>query len=651
MYKSILSSILMLLACGQIFSQKAPMKWGKVPGEDLAMTKYPSEPEAGAVVLCDYGDIHFFSDMSGVGYQFFRHKRVKILKRSGFDEADVVIAYQEAQDFSNFKAQVFAPDGSKVSVNKKEVFDEKVNSVWRRKRFTFPNVQEGSVIEYSYSIKSNNLFSLREWYFQDYIPVRWSELRSEMLSYFEYSTVMRGELSPVVSEQSTGMKILGGDHNVPTTVSRWVIKEAPPMKHEPYNDCPDYYRSQMQFQLLHINIPGEFTENIDWEQIVKGQQESIYFGRQYLKKVSRERLVRLAAADMEAATTPLEKAKAAYDFVNKNMKWNSHHWFRAYDGVDNLIKVGEGNSGELNLMVLALLRDEGIEAFPVMTSTRSNGKVNPFYPLLYQFDHTLVKAEIDGNTYWIDAGDPMRPFGLPAVESLNDRGLLIGDKNGDFSWVDIVPEKAADVIYTIAEVNEDGTIEAAVKISHTAYRALSERKACKDGAGKKHWQGRLSQKHPDAIVSEMSIENEKDFGQKLKGELKVSLPDAAMVSGDLMYLSPTLWARFSESPFKSENRELPIDFPYPFSEQIITNLTLPEGYLVDGLPENIRIVLPDGGGSFNYRASESGGKLQVTSKLELKKTFFLPTDYGALRNFFSMVEEKMGEQVVLKKRT
>lgn len=646
-----LSLLVMLLACGTVFSQKDPIKWGKVPAEDLAMKTYEADPTASAVVLCDYGKIRFKYDHAGSGYIFTRHKRVKVLSRSGFDQADVVVPFTTEQSFSNFKAQIFAPDGTKVELDRKDFFEENVNKFWNRMRFAFPNVKEGSVLEFRYSVKSNSLFNLREWFFQEDVPIRRSELRYEMLSYFNYSTVMRGGLIPTVNESESGSETLQGGVNVPTVLKRWVVENAPAIEQEPFMPCLDDYRSKMTFQLLSVDIPNRPFKVYEWPRIVKILQGSEYFGRQYLKKGASKKVTEAAQPALLAASTPLEKAQAAYDFVNEKVSWNGYYWYDTFGDLNKVLETGEGYSAELNLMVLALLRSQDIKAFPVVISTRSHGKPNPYYPLLSQFNHTVVKAYIDEKEYWIDAGDPLRPFGLLRKESLNGPGLLINDEEGVFNWEEIKPKKVTEVIYTTAEIDETGALKAHITCSNSAYGALSERKACGKSNGKTLWQNRFVERYPEAQLEEVKMENQNKLDQKFKNEIDVNLPGAGMVSGDMIYVSPTVYTKYAENPLKLEERTLPIEFAYPFTEQLITNLAIPEGYAVEGLPEGIRVSLPEKAGSFSYRVSESNGKIQVTSKMSIAKTFFLPEEYAGLRNFFSLVEEKMGEQIVLKKQT
>ena len=100
---------------------------------------------------------------------------------------------------------------------------------------------------------------------------------------------------------------------------------------------------------------------------------------------------------------------------------------------------------------------------------------------------------------------------------------------------------------------------------------------------------------------------------------------------------------------KSENRKLPVEFAYPFQEQIITQLKIPEGYTIEQLPENAKVEMLDGGGSFTYLATEQMGNIMCRLDLSINNTVYSPQRYKYLRNIFAELEEKLQEQIVLRK--
>jgi tetratricopeptide (TPR) repeat protein len=77
-------------------------------------------------------------------------------------------------------------------------------------------------------------------------------------------------------------------------------------------------------------------------------------------------------------------------------------------------------------LLLAILHEFGIEAEPVAVSSRLGDGLNEHVPMVSLFDHVLVRARIDGRTYWLDGtrtGDtrladiqtPAFRWGLPLV--------------------------------------------------------------------------------------------------------------------------------------------------------------------------------------------------------------------------------------------
>ena len=174
----ILTLTFLFISSQSLLSQKSPMKFGKIPEADLAMTSCTSDSTAAAMVLGDYGWLRFDVRTEDIRYVLSRHKRIKIFHRSGYEKGDINIPFYSAdqlQKVYGLKATVYNPDGSKASVGKKEFFTEKVNKNWSQVRFSCPNLQEGSVLEYKYELSSKYFFELPEWYFQDDIPVRTSE--------------------------------------------------------------------------------------------------------------------------------------------------------------------------------------------------------------------------------------------------------------------------------------------------------------------------------------------------------------------------------------------------------------------------------------------------------------------------------------------
>ena len=94
--------------------QDPPMEWGTIPRGDLAMSTYPLDENAPAIILCDYGETTFDNNLHLV---FTRHTRIKLLAAAGFDEwgTHSVSAYSrdDAEVVSDIEGATYnlAPDG------------------------------------------------------------------------------------------------------------------------------------------------------------------------------------------------------------------------------------------------------------------------------------------------------------------------------------------------------------------------------------------------------------------------------------------------------------------------------------------------------------------------------------------------------------
>ena len=631
-------------------AQKSPIKWGKIPTEDLAMTSYEADTLAGAVVLCDFGEVTFDIGLEGPIYRYNRQKRIKILNQSGFDEGNVSIPYFGKKGSMDLKAHIFQADGTVTEVSKKEMFDERIVEDYYRISFAFPNLAAGAVLEYEYSYSSPYLSKLPTWYFQEDIPIRWSELRITMLEWFKYARLLQGqERLAVLEDYKENLNIRGtvvvGDK------SRYVAENMPALRQEPYITTMNDYRSRIRFQLKALEIPGSVFETYmtNWESLAKGLMESDFFGAQIKKANKVKEVLERISEPLASAKNQTEKANIIYAHLLSNMEWDGSFDYTCNVGLDKSYEARKANSAELNLMFLAMLKAQEIESYPILISTRGHGLTFPAYPFMDQFNHVLVYAVLDEKPILIDLFDKLSPMGLLREESLNKYGLVIME---DFAteWIEINSTTSKDILLANLELTSSGTIQGEVKVQSSGYSAVSERHAVQEDSDGKFWANRFETYSSTAAVSECLYSNTALVQEPLKGNFKVSLPEAAQVVDDFIYFSPVIYSSFDQNPFKLEKRTFPVEIPYPIHEDLILNIKLPEGYVLESKPESVNINLPNNGSKFTYMLNlVNPTQLQVITKFKVDQLFFTPEEYDVIKNFFNLVAEKLSEQLVLKK--
>src|SRR5258705_3462092 len=179
---------------------KVPVKFGKVSPEDFK-TFYSIDSNANAVIIADVGSTEIIGNSkAGFSLEFKCYRRAQILNKNGYDIGDVSITLytngDAEEDLLNLRAVTYNLENGKVVETKLEtksgVFKDKLNKKHVSRKFTFPNIREGSIIEYQYTIKSDFIFNLQPWEFQGDYPRLWSEYTATIPEFYYYVTLSQG---------------------------------------------------------------------------------------------------------------------------------------------------------------------------------------------------------------------------------------------------------------------------------------------------------------------------------------------------------------------------------------------------------------------------------------------------------------------------
>lgn len=634
-----------------IFAQSSPIKLGSISKEDLEMTTYEPDTSAAALVLCDFGKITVEELSSEYKCRYYRHRRVKILKESGFDYANVKLSYyseNKRQQMGRIKANIFSPDGTVYSLSKKDFFEEE-NKYVTTVKFAFPNVQVGSVIEYEYTVLHDQILELPEWYFQENIPVRWNELQFGFDSKFAYTYLFEG--NPGMEKRVEGdiTYLEGESGQMELKDKRFLMKNSVAMKREPYITTMNDYKARIRFQLdSYVDGYGVKQQILSsWEEIVKDLENEPFYGDQYLRKRFVKPINEALQPRLVGVNSDIEKVQVIYDFLAENMVWTGYYGRFASGTLTETWEKKQGSSADINFMMIALLRQNGIDAYPMLTSTREHGKMYENYPMLSQFNHTMVWAMVDGKARILDVPMKTRPLELPTMSALNNRGVVI--KSPEAVWVDIPASMGTDAFIYEVSLNENGILTGTLDTKYDGYNARPERSAYVDNKDGQHWKERLNN-FSETKVEIVETQNYENVGQPFKEKIGLTVPDAATVAGDFIYFSPIIYSNFKENSLKLEKRFFPVDMAHPIQEQIVMRLTIPEGYAIEELPQVTNLALPNNAGKFRYAVSKKDDQtIQLVANFKLNQYQFDPIEYAGLRELFDLVAEKYGEQIVLKR--
>lgn len=648
-------------------------KFGKVEMSELTMKKCPFDSSADAMVIADIGESYFdYLDQSGFVLMFDRLVRIKIFTKKGFEKADIEIPLyhygQDEEQLVTLKAKTYnLVDGKIVEtkVENESMFVEEVDAYWRNRKITFPSVKEGSVIELKYTIKSPFIANLRDWYFQDDIPVKWSEYEIRIPEFFHYSRTASGFYPFCINENTTMAKKItqldtyttGGGFMPQTTRSastfdysdyiyKLASKEIPAFREEPYTNTTLNYLLKIEFDYTGYQFPRNAPHNVNdtWEAIAETLDKDEDFGGQ----IRKTGIVKDLAESIRVKTTDsLELATLAYDQIRDMMKWNGFSSKYPTSGLRKAFQLKTGNSADINLLLVSVLRELGLKADPVVLSTRSHGLVQKPHPSIKKLNYVIALVRIGGKEFLLDATSRLRPFGMLSFECLNGEGMVaVKDR---LQWVTLLSqEKNISMYQASMSISTEGEIAGTLDVSKSGYLAVYDRNFFNTNGEKK-----FSENQKEALknwnVEELKWENMDNQKEALKVSYKVGSADQVQVNENMMYLNVLLSLGQNNNPFAIEKREYPVDFGCPVKDVYVFTYDIPQGYTVESLPESMKIALPEQAGTFRFMATASGNKISLNSQLQLNKSFFPQNEYETLRAFFNEVTKKHAQQIVLKK--
>ncbi len=301
-------------------------------------------------------------------------------------------------------------------------------------------------------------------------------------------------------------------------------------------------------------------------------------------------------------------------------------------------------------MLVEMLKHAGIKASPGLLITRSNGSVLTDFALINQFNMLLAVVEIENRAFVMDSSSGNRSFKSPHPKILYRKVFVIREDDS-FGWLQSNPmDKNNERISLTYSVSESPTVN--VKYQDCLMGEFPERLRTEVNLSDldEYWENEFNDIQGIRVDS-FSFDNLEKMGEQISFQTSLSIPKESVfdVNGNLIYLKPFLFLVLQENPFKAEDREFPVEINYPCKRQYVASLTIPEGYVIDEIPKNTQIRLPNNTGYYRFMVSQQGDKLTLVSDINIASTYYRVEDYSMVKNLFQKVVDSQSFTVVLEK--
>jgi len=611
----------------------------KVSNSDLILSSHEKDSLANALVIYEFGKSHIDDREFDLIFEF--KQKLKILNREGFDKANITLyLYNDGKSketIDNIVATTHNIENGKTintKLEKSQIFKEKYNDNYTLVKFSMPNVKPGSVITYSYEIESPFIYKYKPWRFQSDIPKLYSEYQTSIPANYEYSIKLVGGLKLDKNDQKIKKYCVYGGNGASAdcTETIYVMKNIPAFIEEGFMTTRDNYLSRIEYELKVVEGFDGVTNNITktWKAVDKELKIDPSIGRQMKKKG----LVKgLLSNDIILEKDQLIKSKAIFQFVQKNYIWNEKYNIFKEVSVKDLIKTKSGNVSEVNLLLYNLLIEQGVNAVPVLLSTRNNGLPTKIYPIISDFNYIIIQVIINGEKYFLDATNKFLDFGQIPFRCLNQYGRLLDLKKGS-EWVKIQAKNTSIKRYDVSlELTDALELVGEVKYTTTGYHALPIKNSYYDNP-----RSRLKSyqdKYPEMELSNYKAESkqENDFVFKEFFDVKLETEEV----GQDLYVSPFLFNFFETNPFKLQERVFPVDFGYKDTYFYSLKINVGEKFEIIELPKDLLYELPNNKGKVVLKYQIKNNVVSVYFKFDFKEALYDSSYYPYLKEYMNNV--------------
>ena len=637
------------------------LKWGKPTDEELKMTEYAGDKEAKAVVLCHLTSVSYTMDLHNYLVDYKVKKRIKILKDEGKDYANLSIPYiyntkeeYGLESIEDFKATTYNVVNGKVvktRIGSSQIHTERIDEDYMLAKVAIPQAMAGTVIEYEYTRHSNVFFHIFDWDAQENIPVMFAQYRLEIPAIFIFNVETSG-LQALESNISTGSITyratsdnIAKPSSCKTNIYLCTGRNLPALKKDDFVWNERDYVTKVTAELRSFATGGNYRDvKKTWEQADNVLMQHSEFGSR-LNDHSKFR-DELAAAGVAEMTDLKEKVAATLMVLRQKLAWNGEYELLAHPASE-VIKKGSGTSGDLNMILINMLGDVGVQAYPVVMSTRRHGRLPQTYPSLNKLNTFIVAVPTGTSWLYLDASSADGYVNVLSPNLYVERARLI-QKGKPSQWVNLQKiGEARSQVTVVGSISPEGVMSGEHTALYFGNAAVDERRAFHTANDSLAFIARKSADYGMKINSCL-MTGHRGYMANVREEM--TFTKQGEVASDHIYINPFTDFPIRNNPFLEAERPLPVEFPCRQAFSMTILIQLPEGWQLEDKPKSTRITTEDKsiGGHILYEVTEDH-QLSIQVQFRQSNVTYYKDKYEILRQLYDLFANRSKDMLVLKK--
>lgn len=629
-------------------------QFGVIPDSVYQIQPPESAPDTPYMVTNNEMNVSFDENGNSIVAIIKYLVRLKVFDKSAREASIVSIPYyfdNDMEQISNIRAQTYEPSGKRIPLNQQNIKTININERYNVKEFTMPQVEDGSVLEYSYVIRRRYIEQLPDFYLSHQVPTSEAKVTITYPGYLRYKAFVENFDGPVnrdfaYRDTSSVPKIFVYPQPKPIITERWTAHNIPAVKKVPYISSLNDYRGKIRFLLDEFGIPRQPLEN-SWEVVVRRMREKT----NPLDFIQQNRMAEALGDSISGAHPSASKEAlqdSIYRYVNQQVKYSGAYSPYSTESDSMALSGKPADQASINQTLIAMLQGAGIEAHPILISSRKSGQIDKDFPSFYQFNAQMVYSKIGGQTYFMDASFPHSQPGLIPVDMYSGPGLLL--KSDSFEWVDIQPKKSAFNIKVDvdAKLTADGTLKGKVTARQDGYPAQQIRKQRTDGMQNLDILKRtIFDGYAEMTANNVRLSNIDDYNKPVEITAQFEIENYATSFTDGLKFRPMIVGYRRENPFENSSRDLPVTLDAPEKLDVSYSIALPDGYSSKSGRQNHQINIP--GGIFEEHYDMANNKMNYEFHINISRKDFSTDEFPQLYRLYQRWVDLSNTAWLLKK--
>ena len=572
-------------------------------------------------------------------------RAITILNERGIENAQLIIPYDKSNQIKKLRAYAYDSKGIELKkITKKDFSDYSADgsSLFvdnRLKFYKYTPRKYPFTFYYEFEIKSSNTA---------FIP-KWSPFGSYAQSIQKSTFNIHYPTSLSIQKSENNFDLFNITKKIDVTHLSYSLKNSIAIKHEDLSPSDTRILPSLKLATNKFRLEGVDGNANNWEEFGKWMYQNLLENRMNLPEKTKLTIKNL----VKDTKDPIERARMVYEYVQSKTRYISVQvgiggWMPML--ASEVDELGYGDCKGLTNYTKALMDVAGVESYYTAVHAdepKTDMEKNVFS---VQGNHVILNVPTENGDIWLECTSQSVPFAYQGTFT-DDRDVLVITPNGGKIKHTNIYDFKNSTQHTKANytLKSDGSIDGTVSISSSGiqYDNHYQLEKKSDREIKEYYKSYYWPHINDLYLKKYTFKNDKKnivFHESIDidGKNYVSLTENRML------FMPNAFNRVSTIPKRYRARKLPFEISRGFIDTDEFEISLPQEYHIESLPQNISIENKYGIYQFSIEKIDTH-KLKYSRTFSLKKGIYSNSEYNDYRNFRKKVAKYDQIKLVLTK--